>query len=538
MPRFAPFVWLTSLLIFGIALLVLFGWQFNIVAFTTILPGLVGMNPFTALSFCAIVGWQLLYLRSTIALGRLFYAMRLALAVFVLLVGGLRLIDILAGTDYGLDNLLSISSLAYGFISPITAFSFTLLAIVMLLEPYIKRLPNGVLFLLTPVFLLSICSLFGYFTGDNDIFTIKPFRPMALHTTVCFLALVASFLVLFPQNVFTRTVLANDSGGLVARRLLPYLLVAPMALGFLSYQGERLGLYDTGFGVAIVVVGALLTFLVVVVHQSNQLSLTDQQRSAAENKVREHAQEVESANRELERRNNELEQFTYVSHHDLQEPLRKLILFSDLVKTDSYDRLTPTSQRNLDRILAAAYKMRASVRDVLEFAALDRKDTLAWVDLTITVDAVKGDLEAVIQEKAAVIQSQRLPNIKAVADQMHQLFYHLLSNALTFSTEDRSPVITLACKTVDEDELLTKRSLVPNKSYYEITITDNGIGFGQEVAEKIFGLFQRAHQTSGYSGTGIGLALCKKIVENRGGKIWAEGRPGEGATFHVLLPME
>ena len=535
MLRFASFIRFTSFLIIAVALLVLIGWKFGIMAFTTILPGLVGMNPFTALSFLAISSWQLLRLHSR-KTSRLFYAVRIALAVFVLLVGSLRLVDILAGTNYGLDKLLTISNLAYGFISPVTAASFTLLSIAMLLETALKRFPNVVLFLLTPVFLLSICSLFGYLIGSNDIFTLKPFKPMALHTTVCFLALVVCFLFLFPYNVFTRTVWAKDSGGFIARSLLPYIIFVPMALGFLRYQGEQLGLYDTGFGVAIVVVGALSTFLVVMVHQLYQLSRIDQQRSIAESKVKEHAHEVECANRELEQRNKELELFTYLSHHDLQEPLRKLMLFSDRVKTDSYDRLTPASQKHLERMLAAAHQMRDAIRDVLEFTALTKKDALELVDLNEVVGRVKSELEVGIRKRSAIIQSERLPIVKAAPDQLHRLFCNLIDNALKFSKEGEPPVITIGCKKL-KAVALNEQNGMPTKSYFEITVSDNGIGFNPEAAEKIFDMFQRLHPRDDYPGSGIGLAFCKKVVQNHEGKIWAESISGEGATFKVLLPI-
>ncbi|MEI6950632.1 ATP-binding protein [Paraflavisolibacter sp. H34] len=344
---------------------------------------------------------------------------------------------------------------------------------------------------------------------------------MALHTTVCFLAFVICFLFLFSQNVFTLTVFSKGPGGFIARRLIPYIIVVPLALGFLRYQGERWGLYDTGFGVAIVVVGFLFTFVIVVVHQARHLNSMDQQRTAAENKVQQHARKLEQANQELE-------QFTYVSNHDLQEPLRKILTFADMVKADSYDKLTEASRKKFDRMVVAAHSMRAALKAVLAFIALNRKETFQPVDLGEVLGAVRTDLKAAIREKAATIQSEKLPVLQAVPKQMYQLFYNLVENSLKFSREGQPPVIAITCRK-EPDRY---------RGYYEISVTDTGIGFKPEAADQIFVMFQRLHSKEEYPGTGMGLALCKKVVHNHGGKIWAEGQPAKGASFHVLLPVE
>ncbi|MEI6950679.1 PAS domain-containing protein [Paraflavisolibacter sp. H34] len=239
-------------------------------------------------------------------------------------------------------------------------------------------------------------------------------------------------------------------------------------------------------------------------------------------------QRVEERTAILEQRNSELQQFAYVSHHDLQEPLRKILVFGDMVKSDSYERLTEASRIRLDKMLASARRMRVALQDILNFASLDKEEEFIETDLNEILVAVQLDLELAISETGARLTSEPLPTIKAVPHQMQQLFYNLIGNALKFSKPGERPLISITCRLSGARE--------KDQPRYEIAITDNGIGFQSGAAEKIFEIFQRLHSKEDYAGTGIGLALCKKVVQNHGGKIWAEGRPGTGATFKVLLP--
>jgi PAS domain S-box-containing protein len=241
---------------------------------------------------------------------------------------------------------------------------------------------------------------------------------------------------------------------------------------------------------------------------------------------------------ELEKKTNELEQFAHVSHHDLQEPLRKIIMFSDMIKADSYERLTEASQKRLSRVMDAAQRMGQALKDVLNFASLSQEELFTAVNLNGVLAAVYTDLELVIAEKGATITADALPTINAAPVQMHQLFYNLINNALKFSKPNVSPRIQINCNEISGSTLMAHPELARSKKYHEISVQDNGIGFNPQAAEKIFTMFQRLHTKEAYAGTGIGLALCKKVVINHRGKIWAESNEGKGATFNVLLPAE
>ncbi|WP_247235217.1 PAS domain-containing protein [Telluribacter sp. SYSU D00476] len=255
-----------------------------------------------------------------------------------------------------------------------------------------------------------------------------------------------------------------------------------------------------------------------------------------ESRVEERTRELLEANNSLRRINAELEQFTYVSHHDLQEPIRKIQIFTEMVRSDSYDKLTAASQKRLDRVTAAAERMSAALKDVLNYASLNKEEQPEQVDLNEVLETVQTDLEVVISEKQASISVAVLPTIRAVPRQMHQLFYNLLNNALKFSKPDAQPMITITSQKAHPSQVWEQPDLDNSKDYYEIAVSDNGIGFDQDYENKIFLMFQRLHSKDAYAGTGIGLALAKKVALRHGGKIWAESREGEGAVFKVLLP--
>jgi PAS domain S-box-containing protein len=244
----------------------------------------------------------------------------------------------------------------------------------------------------------------------------------------------------------------------------------------------------------------------------------------------------EQLERRVKERTQDLEQFTFVSHHDLQEPLRKIVMFTDMVRSDGYDRLPEASQMRLDKVSVAALRMSQALRDVLNFASLNQEEQICDVDLDEVLAAVTSDLELVIMEKGAKVQADILPKVKAIPTQMQQLLYNLISNALKFSRKDLPPVINIQCKVIDSVQMKQHPELNQSKQYYKISVQDNGIGFKQDATDKIFFMFQRLHSKDAYAGTGIGLALCKKVVLNHNGKIWAESKEGIGATFNILLP--
>lgn len=252
--------------------------------------------------------------------------------------------------------------------------------------------------------------------------------------------------------------------------------------------------------------------------------------------VKRYEGELKKKIEELEHSNAELEQYAYAASHDLQEPLRKIQIFSDYLEETQRDRLDESGKVHLTRIVNAAARMSNLIKDVLTFSSIKQEEAFVETDLKGIVQKVLRDLDLLIAQKGARIEVEPLPTIEAVPVQMTQLFYNLINNALKFSHPDRPPQILIKVIKLSDDTISDHRELNPLLSYYEITCADNGIGFDQKVADQVFGLFRRLGDRHEYPGSGIGLALCKKVVLNHQGVILAEGKQGEGAVFRMFLP--
>lgn len=240
---------------------------------------------------------------------------------------------------------------------------------------------------------------------------------------------------------------------------------------------------------------------------------------------------------ELVRLNEELQQFTYVSSHDLKEPLRKIQVFGSLAK-DQADPHNAKLITSLDKVVHSAGRMSSLLNDLIQYTALSGTGkTFTRVDLNTVLKHVLDDCELLIREKNALIQTTGLPVIEGVEFQLARLFFNLLQNALKYSKPGSVPVVSIFSSLLPDAEKLAL-SLPVSGSFYKIEVRDNGIGFKQELAEKIFVVFQRLHDRSTFSGNGIGLALCKKVVEIHHGKIYAASVVNEGSTFTVILPQQ
>jgi PAS domain S-box-containing protein len=228
---------------------------------------------------------------------------------------------------------------------------------------------------------------------------------------------------------------------------------------------------------------------------------------------------------ELARSNAELEQFAYVASHDLQEPLRKIEAFGDRLKVKCAYQLSEQGQDYLTRMQKSAQRMRTLIEDLLTFSRITTKATpFVAVNLNEVISDVISDLEVRIQKTNGRIEVSELPTIKADPLQTSQLFQNLLGNALKFHRPEEPPVIKVTGKKLADEQ-------------YQISVTDNGIGFEEQYCDRIFQVFQRLHGRSEYEGTGIGLAVCAKIVARHGGLIAANSTPGRGATFIITLPL-
>ena len=246
---------------------------------------------------------------------------------------------------------------------------------------------------------------------------------------------------------------------------------------------------------------------------------------------------LQAKNLELERSNAELESFNYIASHDLQEPLRKIQAFSQRILTKEANNFSSFSKDYFIRIHAAAERMQNLIDALLSYSRTNTSSLPGTpTDLNLLVQDVIIDMEDLVEEKQAIINYNGLPTISVVPIQVHQLFINLLSNAIKYSKPGVAPIINVSAASVNGREIPGFNAGNNNK-YWAISIADNGIGFEQQYENKIFELFQRLHGTTDYIGTGIGLAICKKIMLNHQGFISAIGKPGEGATFTIYFPV-
>jgi signal transduction histidine kinase len=261
-------------------------------------------------------------------------------------------------------------------------------------------------------------------------------------------------------------------------------------------------------------------------HERTQEAL-EQLNATLELRIAERTERLEAMTHELQRSNKSLEEFAYVASHDLQEPLRKVRTFGDRLQARYGHVLDDTGNDYLTRMQNGSTRMQALIDALLTYSRVTTKaQPLVPVNLNDVVTDVLSDLDVAIETLHATVTVGPLPSVAADSTQMRQLFQNLLGNALKFHKPDRAPHVSITSSRCD------------NAGCYEIVVADDGIGFDIQYAERIFQVFQRLHGRSEYEGTGVGLAICRKIVERHGGSIRAESTPGSGARFIISLPLQ
>jgi signal transduction histidine kinase len=255
--------------------------------------------------------------------------------------------------------------------------------------------------------------------------------------------------------------------------------------------------------------------------------------SQLEQKVQERTEEIKRTNEilnkqnlELKRKNDELSSFTFIANHDLKEPLRKIEFFINRV-FDSEEALSAPGRKFLDKSIDCLKRMKILLEDIFIYTLADKAIGYETTDLNEIAEKAIGHLQEIIDEKKATVICKQLPVVNAIPRQMEQVFTNILSNSLKYSRKNVKPQITIEAQRLSDDY---------NGVFWKISFTDNGIGFDEALSEKVFGMFQRLHLKGEYPGTGMGLTICRKIVENHGGSITASSKNGDSAIFTILLP--
>lgn len=260
-------------------------------------------------------------------------------------------------------------------------------------------------------------------------------------------------------------------------------------------------------------------------------------QKAAQKQLEENNRQLEQMNQTLEASNHDLQQFASVASHDLQEPLRKIQMFANLLKERCTVQLNGADGIYLEKIINSAGRMKTLIVDVLNYSRLSANDGgVAPTGLNALLEELLEDFELIIQEKNAGITVGRLPEIEANHGQIRQMFQNLLSNALKFSRKEEAPRIAITAKRLAHKSFDSAEQR--DGLYCLLSIKDNGIGFNEKYAANIFSLFERLHSKDQYEGTGIGLAITKKIIEKHSGLITVRSSEGNGSEFLIVLPMQ
>ncbi|MEO6730116.1 MAG: ATP-binding protein [Ferruginibacter sp.] len=246
---------------------------------------------------------------------------------------------------------------------------------------------------------------------------------------------------------------------------------------------------------------------------------------------------LEQKNDELESANKDLTTFSYISSHDLQEPLRKIQNFVKCIQSDEERNLSTSGKNYLGRLEVTAIRMQALLEDLLTYSQVKlNSEKFEKINLSVILDEVLIDFADIIKEKSAIIEAHNLTQVSIIKFQFRQVLQNLLSNSLKFSKQGTAPIIKIKTEIINMN-LNKEGHLHPKESYCHITYSDNGIGFDPQYSLRIFDVFQRLHSKEEYNGTGMGLAICKRIIENHKGVIIASGKLNKGATFDIYIPV-
>ncbi|MBO0948716.1 CHASE3 domain-containing protein [Fibrella sp. HMF5405] len=278
---------------------------------------------------------------------------------------------------------------------------------------------------------------------------------------------------------------------------------------------------------------SLLTFAVLLITY-NLLDQELHRRAKNESRLRQYESELQAKIQQLEESNQELERFAFVASHDMQEPLRKIQTFGDLLNQQYPPQVDNNGRLYLNKMLTSADRMSKLIRDLLSFSRLkNQPDAFQRISIGDVLDRVLVDLELPIKATNAAITAPEMPVLDAVPSQIEQLFTNLISNALKYTQAGVPPIVSIRAERVSGSSY---PGLQNNQPHYQLSITDNGIGFNEKYLDRIFDVFQRLHAKADYEGTGIGLAICKRVVAYHHGYITARSQEGSGTTFIIVLP--
>lgn len=527
---------IASVLTVAVGLLVLFGWARDFTTLKSVLPGLVTMKANAALSFvfCGTALWLLsgFSLPRTSGEGDVKPGFHIwiarACAAIVGLIALLTLSEYAFGWELGIDQILfqdNVTAIAShpGRVAPMTAFNFIVLATALLsmdIETHSGHRPAQ--WLVIAVAISGFLAILGYMYGVESLYRVFPFTSVALHTALLFVLISLGFLCARPDRGLMILATGDDAGGLTIRRLLPATILLPPTFGYLRLVGEREGFYTFAFGLALFVTSNVLVFSALAWWNARVVHNLDAKRLKALHQLEHKTGELSQAVEALARSNAELQQFAYIASHDLQTPLRSISGFVQLLQSEYEGKLDEQADDWIRRTVQSIKQMQILIRDVLAYSGIDaRSRPFQQTNVGDVFNGAVATLESAIRDSNAQVTCDELPIVMGDSSQLMQLMQNLIENALKYHGADPPRVHVSAAQSGSE---------------WTFSVRDNGIGIDPKHHEKIFQIFRRLHDQQEFPGTGIGLAICHRVVHHHGGKIWVESQFGQGSVFHFTIP--
>lgn len=577
----------SSILIIIIGILVLIGWAFNIAIFKSPGAGFSTIKSNAGLAFI-LLGVSLWLMQTK----RVNYNNRRVaqiLALIVALIGILTLIEYLSGVNLGIDQLffkesagaLHTSSPNRMAFSAALDFVIAGLAIILMdIKFNYNNRPAQILAIIGG--LISVFALVGYSYGASLFYDLPQYTAISVYAAFTFILIFFGLLAARPDTGFMQLITGNNLVGRLLRRLLPLIIATPIIIGLLGDLGYRNSFYGPYYGYAlvwvtsIIVLILLLWFVIVPLNKSEilrkkaeiklrtlmgnleeqvkertkelnysnialkssneELQVISEELQSSNEELQSTTEELHVSNEELQHQqkelrelvdklevsNRELEQFAYVASHDLQEPLRMVTSFTQLLEHKYRGQLDKDADEYIGFVIEGTHRMKDLIDDLLVFSRLNtqaRKFEL--FDMQTALNGVLSYLKPYIEENHAQITYDSLPSIRGDSSQIKQLLQNLLSNAIKFHNHE-NPLIHI--------------SVEESRNEWTFGVSDNGIGIDPRHQEQIFKVFKRLHTREEYTGSGIGLSICKKIVERHGGHIWVESELEKGSTFYFTIP--
>jgi signal transduction histidine kinase len=508
----------------GMGSAVLLGWLLHSPALRLLHPAFGTMSPPAAWCFIAL-GIALWYLREEhctkwkLRIGR-------TSALLVVITSAVQLAETWFGWTFAHVVNSTVGAIVPWRMPTFTALAVLSLALALLLLDVAMGDHRPAELLAFTSIVIVILSLIAYVYGSVSVVQNMPRRAMAFHTLLLFLLLAAGILTARTERGFMRVVVSNSVGGIMMRRMMPFGAAIAIVLGWLVLEGQRSAWYPPILSLSYYASLIVVVFSALVWITALSLHRIDLRREKAEGQIRrlnaELEQRVAARTAELEAANGELEAFSYSVSHDLRAPLRHISGFIQLLERRAKSTLDEESKRYIALVESSSREMGCLIDDLLAFSRMGRSEMMRTrISLHSLADRVIKDAQPTANGAEWILGD--LPEIDGDPAMLQVVLVNLVSNAVKFSRACAKPQIEIGSMAGSDSEVV-------------FFVRDNGAGFDMRYAHKLFGVFQRLHSAEEFEGTGIGLATIRRIIHRHGGRTWAEGDLGKGATFYCALP--